>query len=50
MKITHALVRSEVSFRTHRLIYQAIVRRNPAEAEEAMQEQLAAQPILEAEA
>ncbi len=50
MKTTHALVRSEVSFRTHRLIYQAIVRRNQAEAEEAMQEQLATQPIVEAEA
>jgi GntR family transcriptional regulator, transcriptional repressor for pyruvate dehydrogenase complex len=49
MKITHALVRSEVSFWTHRLIYQAMLRRNPAEAEEAMKEQLATQPILEAE-
>jgi len=36
----------KLSFATRGLIYQAIVPRNPAEAEEAMQEQLAASQYL----
>jgi GntR family transcriptional repressor for pyruvate dehydrogenase complex len=47
MKMTHTLVRNEPCFQTHRLIYEAIVRHNPTEAESAMREQIATQPVLE---
>lgn len=40
MKVSHASVQSEESFRTHRLIYRAVAQHDPVKAERAMQRQL----------
>lgn len=40
MKMSHASVQSEESFRTHRLIYRAVAQHDPLKAERAMQQQL----------
>jgi GntR family transcriptional repressor for pyruvate dehydrogenase complex len=44
MRMSHAAVHSEESFRTHRVIYRAVAHHDAAKAEEAMQQQMATTP------
>jgi len=48
MRTTHASAHSEESFRTHRIIYRAVTRHDPAKAEEAMQLAMAITPVSDA--